>query len=221
MIARVRDVSFVTMEIRGMDCDCLKVTDTHKRGVIVERSGISTGDIEQVVQSLFNSFDGDVEVTAWKASAPAKKLVVTMSCNGRSSAAVGSTVPNLTGGLVPLPDYLRLLNENFTHRLDLERLKDDAPKVDYMAQGVALLSKLLDAKVSKPALARVTPPAQPNSERNPAPDAGEDDDDQDAADALYEVEPDADDILRRILKLRETNPALYQQTKDTLKGLVP
>jgi hypothetical protein len=210
MIARLKDSGFAVSEAERVRADALRITDSNGKHVFMDRTGISLGDIRTALTDAMNAFDGDVMVQMGRGNITDLKYVLVCGGKGTTVAALGMP-SQLAGGMVPLSDHLRTMQDLFAARLDLERARADKPEPDYFQHGAELLKALLTKPASPGTPTSAHPPqvAQPNT--NEA-----DDDQPDAADRFYEAEPEADALLDKLLKLKQTNPALYEQAKAFL-----
>jgi hypothetical protein len=125
--------------------------------------------------------------------------------------------PALPGGItgsagVSLSDHLQLMRENMQHQLELEKMRLGGPAKDYTLEAIGLLRALVQPTPASVGSSSIHKQEMPSSDEA-------EDDQPDAVDIYYNEEPEADDIMQRLVNLRRTNPSMYEQAKAMLKGM--
>lgn len=219
MIARLANIERAYAEIREQKFNCIRIRPTDGKGVFGSRVNIDPEAVVAYLMDIHRDFQGEYIVELWEHGKGQKddqtRYVV-------SSGGSGNAQMNGSAMMGMQPMIMQLMQQS--HAKDIEILKmqleakyggDDN---NYLKEGIGMMKELLLQKkhgVQEPAQ-RIAP--QPGHVAGDGADGGEEEA-GDVLDDYLEIEPDAEEILDRLIKLKREKPGTYAEALAALKQM--
>lgn len=219
MIPRLVNIQRLYDEVSEHGLDCVRISSVDSKGsALGSRTGITPNEVNSVIRQTLSDFNGELVVEVWRKDGKGDRFKYVI--NG--GAGAGGAVNGAAVGALH-PSIERMMQANYDLKLEVEKMKmvqANGAEVNYMPQALQMFQTLINGRngVHHPP---VVPPAV-HAVAGADQDEGEEDDDGDEPDVFdeyAEADPEAPDVIERILQLKVKNPALYAQTKQMLKDL--
>lgn len=201
MIARLQDTSVINRAAEAMGADCLTVSDNSGKLTFLQITDTNPAAIAAEVADMRTKFQGEIMVTIAKGKEQAR-YVVTCAPTG-----VGIGAPSVAPASgVSLADYIGLLNQLGEAKLEIAKAQMAAPaQPDYLDQALGAFASIVKGQQAAQAMA--------------SPATGDETGEGDALDAWADADPQALELAARLVKLKATNPATYEQAKAALLAM--
>ena len=216
MIARLTNIERAFTEIRERKFTSIRIRPSDGKGEFGTRTNLEPEQVVQYLTETRNDFQGELIVELWSGTKPAqddRTRYVLSSGNGNAAQVQGI---GAAAGLHPM--ILSLLEKN--HAKDMEILKmqlqadKDDGQVNYLKEAVGALRDLMGRMRGND---QPTPqPQRQEPQREQEQVSGNEAEEEDVLDRYMDVEPDGEEIIDRLIKLKQTDPAAYAMARKML-----
>jgi len=220
MIARLANIQRAHAEIEAHGFNCIRIRPTDGKGQFGSRVNITPAQVSAYLDETNRDFQGEYIVELWKHGSKDEQTKYVVSNNGGGNAQMNGAA---MGGINPM--ILTLMQQAHAKDMEILTMKLEAKyggdDGNYLKEGIGMMRELLlrNKNGHTPEPERPAQPQRLGSDHAEGDAEGDEDEGTDVFDDFIDVEPEAEEIIARLIKLKSERPSTYAEALNALKNM--